>query len=225
MVDVYISRMHFPVTTLGPGRRVGVWFQGCSIQCEGCVSLDTWAQNKGLLTFEALCAGIAPWLELADGLTISGGEPLDQSEALEHFLCWVRERFYGDILMFSGYAQEKVLRSSIVKKGLVDAIVPEPYKATESQTHALRGSDNQPLLPLTELGRQRYSELLSVTSSKRMDFMFDGESAWLAGIPSPNDFSLLEDALRARGHRVVTTADKRDSKGNAESGSSEGIKK
>lgn len=37
-----LSRLHFPVTTLGPGRRIGVWFQGCSIRCAGCISRDTW---------------------------------------------------------------------------------------------------------------------------------------------------------------------------------------
>ncbi|HAU1321526.1 TPA: radical SAM protein, partial [Legionella pneumophila] len=44
---IYISRVHFPVTTLGPGHRIGIWFQGCSIRCPGCISTDTWNINKG----------------------------------------------------------------------------------------------------------------------------------------------------------------------------------
>lgn len=44
---LYLSRIHFPVTTLGPGNRIGIWFQGCSIQCQGCVSVDTWGTGKG----------------------------------------------------------------------------------------------------------------------------------------------------------------------------------
>ena len=40
---ISLSRLHFPVTTLGPGRRIGIWFQGCSIRCPGCISADTWA--------------------------------------------------------------------------------------------------------------------------------------------------------------------------------------
>lgn len=41
-MNLALSRMHFPVTTLGPGDRIGIWFQGCSIRCTGCISKDTW---------------------------------------------------------------------------------------------------------------------------------------------------------------------------------------
>ncbi|MCT5046402.1 radical SAM protein, partial [Pseudomonas aeruginosa] len=27
---------------MGTGRRLGIWFQGCSIRCPGCISADTW---------------------------------------------------------------------------------------------------------------------------------------------------------------------------------------
>ena len=39
---IALNRLHWPVTVLGPGRRVGIWMQGCSIGCRGCVSRDTW---------------------------------------------------------------------------------------------------------------------------------------------------------------------------------------
>ena len=48
--SVSISRLHFPVTTLGPGHRIGIWFQGCSIRCEGCLSMDTWAPGRAFLS-------------------------------------------------------------------------------------------------------------------------------------------------------------------------------
>ena len=70
-----LSRLHFPVTTLGVGRRIGVWFQGCSIRCPGCVSLDTWDPAHGTTTVEDVVTAIGPWLEAADGLTVSGGTP------------------------------------------------------------------------------------------------------------------------------------------------------
>ena len=40
-----VNRVHFPVTALGPGRRLGVWVQGCSIGCAGCLAHDTWARR------------------------------------------------------------------------------------------------------------------------------------------------------------------------------------
>ncbi|MEX0827366.1 MAG: 4Fe-4S cluster-binding domain-containing protein, partial [Haliea sp.] len=81
-----LSRVHFPVTALGPGRRIGIWFQGCSIRCSGCISLDTWDDKKGLTSVENFMAEVYEWVAKADGVTISGGEPFDQVHALERLL-------------------------------------------------------------------------------------------------------------------------------------------
>lgn len=83
-----ISRSQFPVTALGPGERLGVWVQGCPLACKGCMARDTWAPDGGT---EVPVAQLArDWraaLESgAHGLTVSGGEPLAQSEALRVFL-------------------------------------------------------------------------------------------------------------------------------------------
>ena len=82
MKEIFLSRLHFPVTALGPGRRIGLWVQGCSIRCAGCISLDTWAPGKGSTTVAAVAEVIMRWIDEADGLTISGGEPLDQADAI-----------------------------------------------------------------------------------------------------------------------------------------------
>jgi anaerobic ribonucleoside-triphosphate reductase activating protein len=74
--------MHFPVTTLGPGRRVGVWLQGCSIRCQGCISVDTWIKDRGITTVDEVVTALQLWLSRADGITVSGGEPFDQTA------CW-----------------------------------------------------------------------------------------------------------------------------------------
>lgn len=44
-VNIYINNAHFPVTVLGPGA-LGIWTQGCSIGCKGCVSRDTWPEDE-----------------------------------------------------------------------------------------------------------------------------------------------------------------------------------
>jgi anaerobic ribonucleoside-triphosphate reductase activating protein len=43
MQILYLNKAHYPVTTLGPGRRIGLWLQGCGLGCPGCLSQDTWA--------------------------------------------------------------------------------------------------------------------------------------------------------------------------------------
>ena len=80
-MKIALSRIHYPVRTLGPGARIGVWFQGCAIRCPGCVSMDTWAVGQHVTTLDEVKEGLLPFLA-SDGVTISGGEPFDQPEAL-----------------------------------------------------------------------------------------------------------------------------------------------
>ena len=105
-VPIGISRVHFPVTALGPGQRLGIWFQGCSIRCPGCISADTWADSKRPTTVGEVLASLLPKLKEIDGFTISGGEPFDQPEALESLLRGLRSSTSADILVFSGHKLE-----------------------------------------------------------------------------------------------------------------------
>ena len=42
-----IGRMMAPVQSLGPGRRLVLWLQGCTLACPGCVSPDLWDAEGG----------------------------------------------------------------------------------------------------------------------------------------------------------------------------------
>jgi anaerobic ribonucleoside-triphosphate reductase activating protein len=82
---VEVNRILAPVTALGPGRRLGLWVQGCSLRCPGCASRDTWAPGEGTrIGVEQLAQELAARIKADSltGLTITGGEPLDQAEAL-----------------------------------------------------------------------------------------------------------------------------------------------
>src|SRR3954469_6884912 len=139
MSSIAISRIHFPVTNLGPGRRVGIWFQGCSIRCPGCISVDTWAEGPGKTSVSEVLQAIAPWIPLADGFTISGGEPFDQPRALAELLTGIRSHSRTDILVFTGHSLEAVGQQLSSMNGLIDALVADPFDLTASQTLALRG--------------------------------------------------------------------------------------
>src|SRR5438094_1700531 len=107
---IAINKAHFPVTVLGPGRRIGIWTQGCRIHCKGCVSQDTWAADPDRETTVARLIG---WCRKTagsafDGVTISGGEPFDQPKALstllDGLLHWrATDGPDFDILCYSGY--------------------------------------------------------------------------------------------------------------------------
>lgn len=151
---------------------------------------------------------IAPWLSAADGITISGGEPFDQPDALEALTRSMRNHTPADILVFSGYAFETLQPQLRPMEGLIDALVTDPYDINAPQTLALRGSDNQRLHCLTPLGRQKFKtyDRLSGQSEMSLDVMFDDDgTAWLAGIPRRNDMQKLTTILNQQGHSAQTT--------------------
>ena len=206
MTPVALSRLHFPVTTIGPGRRIGVWLQGCSIRCPGCISADTWPGARGQTTTEAVVEALLPWLPDAEGITVSGGEPFDQPEALKSLLLELRRLTTVDILVYSGHPFEALTGWLRENPGLIDVLISEPYDERAAQTLALRGSDNQRIHFLTELGTARFApfDRPARPDDRRFDVMFDADGVvWLAGIPARDDISRLGEAMRALGHEVV----------------------
>lgn len=204
-----ISRVHFPITTLGPGRRLGIWFQGCSIRCPGCISADTWATGKGLLDLDELMQRLDAWLLDCEGITISGGEPFDQSDALIGLLTRLRAKVGADTLVYSGHPFERLSETLQRIDGLIDALITDPYLVHTPQTLQIRGSDNQRLHLLTPLGRQRFTAFEAPQDrAQTFDVMFDDDgSVWLAGIPRRGDFARLKAHLSQLGHRILTSED------------------
>lgn len=205
-----LSRLHFPVTTLGPGRRVGLWFQGCSLHCPGCVSVDTWAAGRGATTVDAVLATVGPWLPAANGITVSGGEPFEQPQALEELLRRLRALAgpASDILVYSGFPWEKIAPQVAAWPGLIDVLISDPFAPAAGQTLAWRGSDNQRMHLLTSLGRSRYAEWVQAprtTLPKALDVFFQEGEVWMAGIPTAGSMEALQSRLAEAGFTSTTS--------------------
>jgi len=182
VTTVFLNRIHHPVTTLGYGSRIGVWFQGCSIHCPGCLVPDTWvAGEEHRVGLESVQRALEPLLAQSDGITISGGEPFDQTEPLLGLLRWAKGRFEGDILVYSGYSENRLRRVCPAAFHLADVLVVGPYKDGMPDTRPFVGSANQRLLLLTELARERYRKPESLIGGFGVDFL-DNEIL-LAGVP------------------------------------------
>lgn len=207
---IAISRIHFPVTALGPGRRIGIWFQGCSIRCPGCISADTWAKAASEIAFDDVYEVIEQYRDQAHGITITGGEPFDQPEALGQLLRGLAARLSSDIdvLVYSGYSFSLLGKYLRDWPGLIDALISEPYQSEATQTRALMGSDNQRLHLLTTLGEERFRQFdrPRYASDDLLDLMVDVDgTAWLAGIPKRGDLEKLRASLGTEGTRIDTT--------------------
>lgn len=207
-MKVSLSRIHFPVTTLGPGRRIGIWFQGCSIRCAGCISADTWAAKEADITVSQLLETLDSWLAECDGVTISGGEPFEQVDGLTELLTGIRDRSDCNVLVYSGLPEADLRKSWLFNSGLIDALMSEPFLLAAPQTLALRGSDNQKLHYLTARGFADFSGFnrLITQADKRLDVMFDSDGvAWLAGVPQRGDMRRLQEILSLQGDAIALT--------------------
>ena len=213
--SIAISRLHFPVTTLGPGKRIGVWVQGCSLGCAGCISPDTWAPGLGLTTLARVTAVLEHWLPIADGLTMTGGEPLEQPAALAALLGWWRERSKGSVLLYTGYDMDKLLAFEASAPGLIDAAMVGRFEASAGRRKVARGSDNQKLVSFSALGEniemmisgcrtaEERGDLGVAAGPRRLDLSVqDDGAAWLAGIPGAGDMGRLGRALARAGHTL-----------------------
>ena len=161
---IQLNKAHFPVTTLGPGRRIGLWLQGCSIGCKGCVSQDTWPRDsaRAVAVYEvvAWCRQVAA--NGLDGVTISGGEPFEQPQGLLALLRqlqgWRRSAALDfDILCYSGLPLRTLQQRHAAVLRCLDAVLAEPYVQALPTDDPWRGSANQVLEPLSARGRQRYA--------------------------------------------------------------------
>lgn len=211
-MKVALSRIHFPVTALGPGRRLGVWLQGCSIKCPGCISVDTWENGIGLVDLEHLLGAVADYAGEADGLTVSGGEPFDQPAALAALFTRWRSLSGRSALVFTGREFSEIEPWLQANPDLIDAVMTGPFRSDLPQTLALRGSDNQQLHILSELGAEMSAfERPAALADRRLDIMFDESGdAWMAGIPSRGDVARLRRSLAAAGHQSSTSAEHRN---------------
>ena len=206
-MKIQLNKAHFPVTTLGYGRRLGLWVQGCSIGCKGCVSQDTWDADGG---WAVDVAEVLAWCDSSrkheiDGITISGGEPFEQARALRELLdaldAWRQqlERPF-DMLCYSGLPLGKIEQGHADILASLDVLIPEPYVARRTGAGPWRGSSNQPLVPLTPLGRVRYGdETQDAEDSPRIQVSLEHGAAWFIGIPKLGDLDKLEEYARARG--------------------------
>ena len=131
-----------------------MWFQGCSLGCPGCFNPGTHDTGTGYDSdVETLVGQIlaSPGIE---GVSISGGEPFQQAEALAELVLRLRETPLT-ILVFTGYPIEAARARPRGPEILanIDVLVAGPYLQDRHLGAGLLGSSNQGLRLLTS----RYS--------------------------------------------------------------------
>lgn len=135
----------------GPGARFVLWLQGCTLGCPGCFNPTTHSAEGGTPrpvaeVLEELAA--TPGIE---GLTLSGGEPLQQPLAAAALLAGARAQGLST-LVFSGYTHEEIqtLPGGPEVLAELDVLIDGRYQAGLRHGDGLRGSSNQRILLLSD---------------------------------------------------------------------------
>jgi anaerobic ribonucleoside-triphosphate reductase activating protein len=129
----------------GPGLRFVLWTQGCSKGCSECFNPETWSN--------AIYKELSPTqiFELiknfeVDGITISGGDPLEQEdELLELLMLLSTMRLRKGVILFSGFTRAEISSSPIREACLkyIDVLIDGRYEKNLKVDFSLRGSSNQ----------------------------------------------------------------------------------
>jgi len=89
----------------GPGRRFALWVQGCSLDCPGCCNPELFDPAGGeRIPIATLIAELdaAAQEHRVEGLTVVGGEPLEQLQGVAALAAAARPRGLG-VLLFTGF--------------------------------------------------------------------------------------------------------------------------
>jgi anaerobic ribonucleoside-triphosphate reductase activating protein len=150
----------------GPGLRAVVWVQGCTLNCPDCFNPATHDGAGGYTEQVDRLAAQITALPAIEGLSISGGEPFQQPEALQELLCAVRETSRLSILVFSGYSLAAIRSMPLGPKIIeqVDLLIAGPYDHRSPSSAVLLGSSNQRIHLLSE--RYRLADLTTVARSE-----------------------------------------------------------
>ena len=162
-IEVYSITKHTEVN--GPGVRNMVHVQGCTLGCRGCFNTPTWpSKTESSQTMQVYDLAEQLLEGDIDGVTISGGEPMQQPEAtfnLMEELTSLQPNVH--ILLYTGYSKAELDDAGLLERLLeladiavfgrfeLDKLIPQPHSE-------LRGSRNQEVYQKTLAQPGDYSE-------------------------------------------------------------------
>jgi len=129
----------------GPGKRFVLWTQGCSKGCSECFNPETWSTNIYKEYSPRQLFEIVKNYDV-DGITISGGDPLEQEYELLELLFLLRKiKLPKGIILFTGFTREEIRVNPIREKCLeyIDVLIDGRYEKNLKVDFSLRGSSNQ----------------------------------------------------------------------------------
>ena len=131
----------------GPGLRTSVYLAGCTHHCPGCHNPQSWDFGGGTpMTIDEIVADVAADEE---DITLTGGDPLQQPEALLPLVKELKQRLHSNIWCYTGYSWSQLVADSRLRPILdyLDVVVDGEFVQAKRDTGLrFRGSSNQRLI-------------------------------------------------------------------------------
>lgn len=143
----------------GPGLRLTVFTQGCPHKCPGCHNVHTHAYDAGTLITSGAILERVKANPLLDGVTLSGGDPFEQAEALATLAEQIKVLGLS-IITYTGYTYEQLVAAGAKRPDWQRLLAYTDYLvdgrfilAKRNLMLKYRGSENQRIIDV-ELSRE-----------------------------------------------------------------------
>jgi anaerobic ribonucleoside-triphosphate reductase activating protein len=208
MTQIRIAHTDPLALTDGPGLRFSIYFQGCRIRCPGCQTPHLHDPMGGQLVRvhdlanQALTAGLP--------VSVLGGEPFDQLDALCDLLHTLKTHGIPHIIVYTGYSFETLMRRYYATDGgtwwalrHTDVLVDGPFVADlDHDRLQYRGSSNQrvidvrPSMERWQKNHIRFKPVLLDWDTPELILTPDGDVLAAEGLA--DEFAALGESAPAR---------------------------
>ncbi|MFI0479465.1 4Fe-4S cluster-binding domain-containing protein [Actinomadura sp. 9N215] len=137
----------------GPGTRYVIWSQGCALGCPGCFNPETHAAGGAdVRTVGDVAADVLADAAHLDGVTLTGGEPLEQPAAAGAFCAEVKARSELGVIVLTGFTRREIEADPARAAAVADAdlVIAGRYNERLRVARGLRGSSNKEYWMRTE---------------------------------------------------------------------------
>jgi len=202
-MQLRISQLAESTRVLGPGDRAVIWVHGCCFQCPGCL-----AQLYKEGPFQSYTPRqLADWFlqTNAQGLTVSGGEPMLQAGALAQVIRLIRQDRPVGVIVYTGFVYEQLLEKNdpdiraLLEQ--VDVLIDGPYIRELDDGIPYRGSSNQRILALTDRYREELDTYYLKTVGRKIEIDANTKRTMMVGIPDSRQLAIW-NAIKSKGRNT-----------------------
>lgn len=149
--SIWLFRLYHNSVVDGPGRRSVIQTAGCSILCAGCSNPQAQKRENGrLVPISSVIDELLAHRDDHDGVTILGGEPFDQPEAVAELVSRLKH-LEMHIVVYSGYTIEQLIQRKLPAIDYIlthiDLLIDGPFiSEMRDGSGEYRGSSNQRII-------------------------------------------------------------------------------